>query len=135
MIFIFILAWLALVTFPFFFFPMDFVQKLMDPNQAFVLHYVGLSLMALVHYRFAQYFKSFPKIYEKIYTILFILNAIVFFGLSFKFNLTLFKINRLFLFGVAFIIAAKIVYLTFKAMRSRVKGRAIFFSLEKHFLF
>jgi HPt (histidine-containing phosphotransfer) domain-containing protein len=132
--FYFIPGLVGIVTFPFFFFTMDFFLKVFDPRKAFILHYVGLSFMALMHYKFVQYFKSLPKIFEKIYTVLFVVNGLVFLYLSFDFNLKLFQINRSLLFGVAFIVSAKITYLTFKAMKEGVKGGSIFFYGESFFV-
>ena len=94
----------GLGTFPFLIFPIDIVQKFFNPRQAFILHYVGISMTLLMHYKYSQYFKRLPKIFETFYTWALSTFGLIFVYLAFNYNGKLFDLNRNLLFGLVLFI-------------------------------
>ena len=125
--FYFLPGMVGLGTFPFLIFPIDIVQKFFEPRQTFILHYVGIAITLLMHYKYTQFFARFHKFWESFYTFVLSIIAVLFIYLSINYHGKLFDVNRTILFAIVLVITFKMIYLTFKAMRAGKKGGTIFF--------
>ena len=125
--FYFLPGLVGLGTFPFLMLPVDMVQKFIDPRQTFILHYVGIAVTLLMHYKYCQYFTRLHKFWDRLYSVVLPTIAVLFIYLSFNYHGKMFDLNRNILFAIVLVITAKIIYLTFRAMRAGVKGGSIFF--------
>ena len=125
--FYFLPGMVGLGTFPFLVFPIDIVQKFFEPRQTFILHYVGIAITLLMHYKYTQFFARLHKFWESFYTFVLSIIAVLFVYLSFNYHGKMFDLNRNILFAIVLVITFKMIYLTFKAMREGKKGGTIFF--------
>ncbi|MBG08559.1 MAG: hypothetical protein CME68_07360 [Halobacteriovoraceae bacterium] len=128
--FYFLPGMVGLGTFPFLIFPIDIVQKFFEPRQTFILHYVGIAITLLMHYKYTQFFARLHKFWESFYTFVLTIIAVLFIYLSINYHGKLFDVNRTILFAIVLVITFKMIYLTFKAMRAGKKGGTIFFCGE-----
>lgn len=124
--------------FPFYAFPHDNMIKLFNPEKLWVLHYIGISCMALGHVTYSQYFhKVTPRINRVNYIVVALL-AGLFVAMAFRFNMLVFQLARKVTFVYSVGMAMHLVWNCFHALRANRRllvlfvGETFFFCCSVH---
>ncbi len=112
--------------FPFYAFPHDNLVKLFPLEKLWILHYVGISCMALGHVTYSQYFhKITPRINKMNYIVVALLGG-MFVAMTFRFNMHIFQIIRKLTFLYSLWMAMHLVWNCYFAVRANSRLLVLF---------
>ena len=124
--------------FPFYAFPHDNLIRLFDPEKLWILHYIGISCMALGHVSYSQYFYKFTPRLNRMNYIVVALLAGLFLAMAFRFNMHVFQIIRKVTFLYSLWMAMHLVWNCYHALLNNRRllvlflGEVFFFCCSVH---